>query len=92
MFGVPGRSAEGRSRQRRVAEPRLAGAHAVIDAIRTAEHELPVLSTDFSHLGWEESITQLMEKGRRTAHAGRREIVDLERREERSSRLRRIIL
>ncbi|MDW5266113.1 MAG: DUF4062 domain-containing protein [Edaphobacter sp.] len=37
---------------------------AVIDAIRTAEHELPVLSTDFSHLGWEESITKLMEKGR----------------------------
>src|ERR1019366_3783703 len=37
---------------------------AVIDAIRTAEHELPVLSTDFSHLDWEESITKLMEKGR----------------------------
>jgi hypothetical protein len=36
----------------------------VIDAIRTAEHELPVLSTDFSHPGWEESITKLMEKGR----------------------------
>jgi hypothetical protein len=37
---------------------------AVIDAIRTAEHELPVLSTDFSHLGWEESSTKMMEKGR----------------------------
>jgi hypothetical protein len=36
----------------------------VIDAIRTAEHELPVLSTDFSYPGWEESITKLMEKGR----------------------------
>ncbi len=35
----------------------------VIDAISTAEHELPILSTDFSHPGWEESITKLMKRG-----------------------------
>ncbi len=33
---------------------------AVIDAIRTADHELPMLSTEFDHKVWEESIATLM--------------------------------
>jgi len=36
----------------------------VIDAIRTADHELPLISTDFDHPRWERAITALMEKGR----------------------------
>jgi hypothetical protein len=37
---------------------------AVVDAICTAEHDLPLLSTEFTEIGWERSITELMMKGR----------------------------
>ena len=37
---------------------------AVIDAIRTADHDLPLLSTEFNPAVWEGSIRTLMEKGR----------------------------
>jgi hypothetical protein len=37
---------------------------AVVDAICTAEHDLPLISTDFTEAGWERPITELMMKGR----------------------------
>jgi len=37
---------------------------AVVDAICTADHELPLLSTDFTEVGWERPITELMMRGR----------------------------
>ena len=37
---------------------------AVVDAICTEEHELPLLSTDFSEGGWERPISDLMVMGR----------------------------
>lgn len=37
---------------------------AVIDAICTEEHDLPLLSTEFSEDEWERPITELMKKGR----------------------------
>jgi Domain of unknown function (DUF4062) len=37
---------------------------AVVDAICTEQHELPVLSTEFTEAGWERPITELMVKGR----------------------------
>jgi hypothetical protein len=42
----------------------LDDAVAVVDAICTAEHELPLLSTDFTEIGWERSITEVMVRGR----------------------------
>ena len=36
----------------------------VVDAICTEHHHLPLLSTDFSEIGWERPITELMVKGR----------------------------
>ncbi len=37
---------------------------AVVDAICTEQHELPLLSTDFNEVEWERPITELMMKGR----------------------------
>jgi hypothetical protein len=37
---------------------------AVVDAICTEQHELPILSAEFTEVGWERSITELMIKGR----------------------------
>ena len=37
---------------------------AVVDAICTAEHDLPILTTEFDEVGWERPITELMTKGR----------------------------
>jgi hypothetical protein len=37
---------------------------AVLDAICTAEHELPLFSTEFTEDGWERPIAELMTKGR----------------------------
>jgi hypothetical protein len=37
---------------------------AVVDAICTAEHELPLVSKDLTEAGWERPITELMMKGR----------------------------
>jgi hypothetical protein len=37
---------------------------AVVDAICTADHDLPLLSTDFTEIGWERPIADLMMKGR----------------------------
>jgi hypothetical protein len=37
---------------------------AVVDAICTDDHQLPLLSTDFTVVGWERAITELMMKGR----------------------------
>jgi hypothetical protein len=37
---------------------------AVVDAICTEHHDLPLLSTDFTEVGWERPITELMVKGR----------------------------
>ena len=37
---------------------------AVVDAICTEDHQLPLLSTDFTEVGWERSIKELMMKGR----------------------------
>ena len=36
----------------------------VVDAISTADHELPILSTEFSERRWEDAITNVMVKGR----------------------------
>lgn len=36
----------------------------VVDAICTADHELPILSTEFSEPRWERAITDVMVKGR----------------------------
>lgn len=36
----------------------------VVDAVRTADHELPFLSTQFSEPRWESAITDVMVKGR----------------------------
>jgi Domain of unknown function (DUF4062) len=37
---------------------------AVVDAICTEQHELPILSAEFTEVGWERPITELMMKGR----------------------------
>jgi hypothetical protein len=37
---------------------------AVVDAICTAEHELPLISKEFNEVDWERPITELMMKGR----------------------------
>ena len=37
---------------------------AVVDAICTEQHELPILSTEFAEVGWDRPITELMMKGR----------------------------
>ncbi len=37
---------------------------AVVDAICTADHDLPLLSTDLTEVGWERPIADLMTKGR----------------------------
>jgi hypothetical protein len=37
---------------------------AVVDAICTEDHQLPILSADFTVVGWERPITELMMKGR----------------------------
>jgi hypothetical protein len=37
---------------------------AVVDAICTEHHDLPLLSTEFTEVGWERPITELMTKGR----------------------------
>jgi Domain of unknown function (DUF4062) len=37
---------------------------AVVDAICTEDHQLPLLSADFTEIGWERPITELMMKGR----------------------------
>lgn len=37
---------------------------AVVDAICTEDHQLPLLSTDFTEIGWERPIKELMMKGR----------------------------
>lgn len=37
---------------------------AVIDAICTADHDLPLLSTEFDEIRWEKPITDLMRKGK----------------------------
>lgn len=37
---------------------------AVVDAICTEDHQLPLLSADFTEVGWERPITELMAKGR----------------------------
>jgi hypothetical protein len=37
---------------------------AVVDAICTEHHDLPLLSTEFTEVGWERPITDLMTKGR----------------------------
>lgn len=37
---------------------------AIVDAICTEDHQLPLLSTDFTEVGWERPITELMRKGR----------------------------
>jgi hypothetical protein len=37
---------------------------AVVDAICTGDHQLPILSADFTEVGWERPITELMMKGR----------------------------
>ena len=54
---------------RQAATEALAGivvndAVAVVDAICTADHDLPVLSKDFSEVGFERLIAELMTKGR----------------------------
>jgi hypothetical protein len=35
-----------------------------VDAICTEHHDLPLLSTEFTEVGWERPITELMTKGR----------------------------
>lgn len=47
-----------------LAEITVEEAVAVVDAICTAEHDLPILTTEFDEVGWERPITQLMTKGR----------------------------
>ena len=47
-----------------LAEIKLDDAVAVVDSICTAEHDLPILSTEFDEIGWERPITELMAKGR----------------------------
>ena len=47
-----------------LAETVVDDAVAVVDAICTAEHELPLLSKDFTEVDWERPITELMLKGR----------------------------
>ena len=37
---------------------------AVVDSICTEDHQLPLLSADFTVVGWERAITELMMKGR----------------------------
>jgi len=37
---------------------------AVVDAICTDDHQLPLLSTNFNEVDWERAITELMKKGR----------------------------
>jgi hypothetical protein len=47
-----------------IAEIAVDDAVAIVDAICTAEHDLPLLSEDFTETGWERRITELMTKGR----------------------------
>lgn len=47
-----------------LAEIAVNDAVAIVDAICTAEHDLPLLSEDFTETGWERRITELMIKGR----------------------------
>ncbi|MGA2571209.1 MAG: DUF4062 domain-containing protein [Terracidiphilus sp.] len=47
-----------------LAEITVDEAVAVVDAICTAEHDLPILTTEFDEVGWERPITELMTKGR----------------------------
>ena len=47
-----------------LAEIDVDDAVAVTDSICTAEHDLPILSTEFDEIGWERPITELMAKGR----------------------------
>jgi hypothetical protein len=47
-----------------LAEVTVDDAVAVVDAICTAEHDLPLLSTEFTEMGWEQPITELMIRGR----------------------------
>lgn len=47
-----------------LAETVVDDAVAVVDAICTAEHELPLVSNDLSEADWERPITELMMKGR----------------------------
>lgn len=47
-----------------LATARLDDTVLLVDAICTADHELPILSTEFSEARWEEPITEVMQKGR----------------------------
>lgn len=47
-----------------LAEIEVDDAVAVVDSICTADHELPILSTEFDEIRWERPITELMTKGR----------------------------
>jgi hypothetical protein len=50
--------------QKALSEIIIADDVAVVDAICTAEHALPMHSTDFSSTNWEQAISELMIKGR----------------------------